>query len=79
MVTFLEKLQAHVGGLVRINTLSKRKLWSAVGDKIDLNGKVGIVYSSNLAEQGVITFFIDGSVRTVHIYASEIEFLEGPQ
>ncbi len=69
-----EKLQPHVGGLVRVVTKN-----SAV-DGLSM-GKIGLLLSVDPAPRwvvedvAVVKLLIDGSVRILVVYPHEIEFL----
>jgi len=83
-MTFLEKLQTHEGGLIRINAtdpFTGQVSSDAVGL---LNGKIGVIKSSlprhhRRALRAVVTLFIEGTLRTLLLYEREVEFLEERQ
>jgi len=89
-MTFQQKIEAHVGGLIKIN---KENKWVERPKALQhrLHGKIGIVQSVNAVlhraaadEQGGVeasvnmVLFIDESIHVVFLLEEEVEFLEGP-
>jgi hypothetical protein len=74
--TFEQKLQPHVGGLVRVRYGAA----GAIGE--DLSGKIGLLMSVVGADgpgdprrSAQIEVLIDGSVRSLIVYLHEIELI----
>ncbi len=72
--TFEQKLQSHMGGLVRVRNYA--------GDGASgLNGKIGLLMSvseacrSRSARTSQIEVLIDGNVRTLYVYPRELELI----
>jgi len=78
MMTFYQKLQAHEGGLVRLDIPEKRT-------ERFLSGKTGVVCSVDVRSSGTVagteaakvTLLIDGKIHAVFLYEEETQFLEG--
>ena len=74
--SFHEKLNSHVGGLVRV----RFGAWAASSG---LNGKIGLLMSASEGRAGAadrgapmqIEVLIDGSVRILLLYPDEIELI----
>jgi len=70
-MTFLEKMQAHKGGLIRVKTGWRQGL--------DLvNGKVGMVCDSTDGGSRLLTrvsLLIDGKISHFLLYEKDVEFL----
>jgi len=75
-MTFFEKIQAHEGGLIRLDISEGRA-------KSFLSEKTGMVYSvstfsppiSGPRDGVIVDLFIDGKIHTVFLYEEEIQFL----
>ena len=70
--TLVQKLQPHVGGLVRVRCDDGR----ASG----LNGKIGLLMSVTACKapwlsRAVVELLIDGSVRSLFLYPDELELI----
>jgi hypothetical protein len=67
--SFHERLQSHVGGLVRV-----RDGWPELADQIGL-----LMGSENMKfgtyEMVRAKLLIDGNVRTLYFYSNELEFI----
>jgi len=85
-MTFFEKLQAHEGGLVRLNPVMSR--FTLKSSEL-LSGKIGMICDAAnsrlldgwIGEEGPVwmILLINGSTREALLYEDEVEFLEGSQ
>jgi len=72
-MTFLERLQSHVGGLIKFKLTDE-----SVGGHSSLNGKVGMIcaLSQQVSSRWAwVTLLIDGNARETLLHESEAEFL----
>jgi len=71
-MTFFDKLQAHKGGLIKVN-LSGR-------EQNLLNGEIGMIcgvtHTGGLGEVTWVTLLIDGKVNDFLLLEDEVEFLK---
>ena len=68
--TFEQKLQPHVGGLVRVRYDD--------GGTSGLNGKIGLLIGATTAfeaSSAVVEVLIEERVRSLLLYSNELEFL----
>jgi hypothetical protein len=69
--SFLERLESHRGGLVRVKSTYS-----------DLIGKIGLLTAARPAsghpreDAALIDLFIDGRLRSLYVYTFEVEFLD---
>jgi len=83
MVTFYEKLQAHVGGLVRVNHNSRRTLVLRAGEIGMIFAIDPIIGTLSLDKPGTefyawVTLLTDGNIREGILCENEVEFLQEP-
>jgi hypothetical protein len=70
---FIEQLQSHIGGMVRVTHLAPPEIFE------ELVGKIGILLSvEGLSVSGLvrINLFIGGSVRNLDLLESEFELID---
>jgi len=78
-MTFLEKMQAHKGELIKVNSGCR-----VIRDF--MNGEVGMVCDATVESWWStiknpcikVSLFIDGRALSVFLYESEVQFLKGP-
>jgi hypothetical protein len=77
--SFLERLQSHQGGLVRVRVGAWRGSWATTRE---FDGKIGLLMSTFPAFGGGISvdaqwveLLIDESIKNIFLYPDEVEFL----
>mgnify|MGYP006966048054 CR=1 FL=1 len=72
--TFLQQLNSHVGGLVRVRVSAWREGWAATRE---FDGKIGLLMSTIGASGDAqwIELLIDGRIKNIFLYPDEVEFL----
>jgi hypothetical protein len=74
--SFLEQLQSHVGGLVRVGELDSRLVASAFSGKIGLLMGVNTAFAITVGDGAQwVELLIDGSVRSFSLYPDHIELI----
>jgi len=86
-MTFIQKLRAHEGGLIRFNEI-KTQHFGAPADRSPgfLSGKIGMICGKVLPAGGNgsesyawVTLFIEENTRSVLLHEKKVEFLEMSQ
>jgi hypothetical protein len=73
--SFYAQIQSHIGGFVMVR-LTNVGFWSR--KVIDFNGKIGLLVRADYRGPTlwrVVVLFIDGSIKTLDIFAGDLEFL----
>jgi len=75
-MTFLQKLQAHVGSLIKVN-LTDFLLEDPLGGKIGMvcGATIGSAWSTSKNPCIKVSLFINGKFCEVFLYEEEVQFL----